>query len=269
MPIEPIRIRRFGWLRDSPDPRDRLFGDGSERILSALRVPPTGSVESEMPAVFDQGDVGSCTANADTAVVEHAAMKAGDHTPLSRMGLYADERIAEGQTPPLYDSGAQVRTGIKIAVSHGIGPETDFPYQDRNVPLKPPAQYYRDAVKHEALTYKRISVSSPGAPMRSAIVQGFPITFGFPVPEAFEDGSWDPATEPLPLPTATTNFIGGHAVVVVGYDFSCQRFPVPVFRIRNSWGLSFGDAGHFWMPHLWFDRAETMASDLWVVMTAK
>jgi C1A family cysteine protease len=101
--------------------------------------------------------------------------------------------------------------------------------------------------------------------MRSAIASGLPIVFGFSVPASFEDGSWDPRAEPLPLPGAGAQFIGGHCVTISGYDFTRSRFNVPAFQCENSWGPGWGMSGRFWMDYRWFTPSRGLTDDLWVI----
>ena len=53
------------------------------------------------------------------------------------------------------------------------------------------------------------------------------------------------------------NKIGGHAIIVTGYDESNK-----LFKIRNSWGKDVGDQGEFYMT---YDYFETMTMDAYEV----
>lgn len=261
------QVQRYGWRRDTPDPRDRIY-NLEEPIRQAHTLPRTISLRGQMPAVYDQGQLGSCTANATGAILEHRQIE--QHEPAvtpSRLFIYYEERRLGGY-PLDQDTGAEIRDGIKVLASEGAPSESDWPYDIGRFAQKPPAGAYADAIKHEALAYKRI-VIGPGAPMRSAVAAGLPIAFGFTVPAYFEDPTWDPATVPLRLPDASTQFIGGHAVVIVGYDYTLSRFPVPVFEIRNSWSAGWGDHGYFYMDARWFDPFRQLADDMWVISTTK
>lgn len=262
------KIARYGYQRDSLDPRDRIYGL-FDPILQDHQLPATYSLRSEMPPVYDQGQLGSCTANATVALFEHQAILQGEAavTP-SRLFVYYEERRIEGQ-PADQDTGAQVRDGIKVLASEGVPPESEWPYDISRFGEQPPQAAYRDATAHEAVAYKRIVIGGPGAPMRTAVYSHQPIAFGFPVPAYFESSTWDSRSEPLRLPDASTQIIGGHAVVVVGYDFSRSRFPVPVFEVRNSWGSDWGDQGYFWLDYRYFDPYRQLADDLWVVSKVK
>ena len=265
--MSPPTIKRFGWRRGRLDPRDRIF-NLEESILQPWQLPKTVDLTSEMPPVLDQGDLGSCVSNAAASLLEHQQARQGEAegkvTP-SRLFIYYQARVRGGY-PINEDTGAEIRDGIKVLAKDGGPPETDWPYDIGKFAQKPPAKAYTDATKYEALVYQKIIVNSPGAPMRTAIANHQPINFGFQVPDYFEDGSWDQAKTPLPLPDANTNFIGGHAVLAVGYDWSMTRFKVPVFHCRNSWGPDWGtDNGYFYVPFNLFDPWRGIADDLWIL----
>jgi C1A family cysteine protease len=58
--------------------------------------------------------------------------------------------------------------------------------------------------------------------------------------------------------TKRERLLGGHAVLLVGYDKTKK-----VFIVRNSWGDTWGDKGYFYMP---FDVVKpNMSSDYWVI----
>ena len=48
---------------------------------------------------------------------------------------------------------------------------------------------------------------------------------------------------PMPSP-AKEQWLGGHAVCVIGYDDSTR-----MFKMRNSWGTSWGKSGNFRMSY--------------------
>jgi C1A family cysteine protease len=257
------KIKRYGWHPDLPDHRDRIY-NLERTVRRAVVLPPVCSLRSEMPPVYNQLELGACTGNGVAAVLEHVESKQGQGsvTP-SRLFIYYGERGIEGTVNE--DSGAQIRDGIKVVASEGAPPETDWPYEISKFAEKPPAKAYEDAKQHEAIQYLRVLPGAAGSPIRTPILEGLPVVFGFSVPALFE-GAWDPATQYLPLPTAGEKSIGGHCTVVVGWDFSLKRFPVNVFEIRNSWGHEWGDEGYFWMDAQWLSEPSLgLSSDFWVI----
>jgi C1A family cysteine protease len=61
------------------------------------------------------------------------------------------------------------------------------------------------------------------------------------------------------MPVHTEKEVGGHAVVAVGYDDVQGRF-----RIRNSWGASWGQGGYFTMPYQYL-LDENLSDDFWTI----
>jgi C1A family cysteine protease len=63
----------------------------------------------------------------------------------------------------------------------------------------------------------------------------------------------------MPYPnTRRERLLGGHAVLLVGYDKNKK-----VFIARNSWGTSWGIKGYFYMPFNVINP--TMSSDYWII----
>lgn len=258
------KIQRYGWRPDLPDHRDRIY-NLERSVCRAVELPPVFSLRAQMPPVYDQGQLGSCTGNGVAGILEHmeSVQGEGQVTP-SRLFIYYGERTIEGTVEK--DAGAQVRDGIKVVAGEGAPPESDWPYDIAKFADKPPQEAYEAAKGHEAIQYLRVLPGQAGSPIRTPISQGFPVVFGFSVPALFESKAWNPITHHLPLPTPEEEILGGHCVVAIGWDFSLKKFPVNVYEIRNSWGPDWGDAGHFWMDARWLNEPTLgLSSDFWVI----
>lgn len=87
--------RRYGWKPDLPDLRDHLYA-APIPVIKAL--PSSVDLRSQCPPVYDQGSLGSCTANAIAGAVEFTRLKerlTPSFTP-SRLFIYYNERALEG-----------------------------------------------------------------------------------------------------------------------------------------------------------------------------
>lgn len=247
----------YGWNAQRPDGRDLSF-NADERILRGHLLPPKADLWPNVPPIWDQGQLGSCTAHGSLRAYMTEGLRQGEKVPmLSRLFQYFSTRKAEGTTKS--DSGGTVRDAIKVLATTGVCPEQEWPYNIARFTETPPAECYRDATQHMSVKYQAVT-QGPGAPMRTAIASGLSIVFGFSVPQSFEDGSWDAKNDPLPLPGPYENFIGGHCVAITGYDFTGRT---PFFVCDNSWGPSWGDNGRFRMNYEWFSSG--LATDLWVI----
>jgi C1A family cysteine protease len=252
----PVEGHGLGWVPDLPDARDHLFA-APPRTLAAL--PTQVDMRPQCPAVYDQGQLGSCTANAIAAALEFDQMKQhlGPPHPFtpSRLFIYYNERVIEHSVNS--DAGAQIRDGVKSVAKQGDCPETEWPYDATKYAQKPPAACYKDAVQYKAVSYAAVTQSL--TQLKGCLAAGFPIVLGFTVYDSFM--SDDVAkTGMAPMPNLATEKVqGGHAVVAVGYDDTQQRF-----IMRNSWGTGWGMHGYFTLPYTYLIDAH-LASDFWQI----
>jgi C1A family cysteine protease len=253
MPIH----KTYGWVPDLPDQRDHLYA-AAPAILSKL--PPKKDLRSGCPPVYDQGQLGSCTANAIAGAVQFdlKKQKLNVFAP-SRLFIYYNERVIEGTVNS--DNGAQIRDGIKSIASQGVCPEPEWPYDISKFADKPTPQCYTDAAKCEAVGYQRL-VSTNLNQLKGCIASGYPFVFGFTVYDDFESEEVA-KTGVLNLPGSQEKVQGGHAVLAVGYDDSTQRFTV-----RNSWGKDWGIKGYFTIPYAYLTNTN-LADDFWTVRIIK
>jgi hypothetical protein len=151
----PRKVQRYGWVPDIPDPRDFLFAAPPEVLLN---LPTKVDLRPQCPPIYDQGQLGSCTANAIAAAFEFEQGKTNlqDFLP-SRLFIYYNERAVEGTTNQ--DSGARIRDGIKSVVKQGVCPETEWPYTTNmsTVTEKPPAPDYTDALQNKVIAYHKVT----------------------------------------------------------------------------------------------------------------
>ncbi|MFN2462549.1 MAG: C1 family peptidase [Candidatus Dormibacteria bacterium] len=248
----PRRNKRYGWLPDLPDQRDLLYAAPGHVLVD---LPPSVDLRPQCPPVYDQGDLGSCTAQAIAGAIEFDLLR--QHLPAftpSRLFIYYNERVIEHCVEA--DHGAMPRDGIKVVASIGAPPEADWPYEVERFADRPPGQAYEEALQHRVSRYERLPRDLDH--MLGCLASGFPFVFGFAVYEAFE-GPEVRDTGRLDLPAAGERLIGGHAVLVVGYDAADRRF-----MVRNSWGPGFGMEGYFTIP---FDYLleRRLSADFWTI----
>ena len=154
------------------------------------------------------------------------------------------------------DSGAQLRDGIKSVAQQGDCSELEWPYAIAKFRTQPPARCYRDAVRHTAVSYQRLTPVL--SQLRGCLASGYPFVFGFTVYESFASASVAKMGH-APLPAATERSLGGHAVLGVGYDDRRQWFIV-----RNSWSAQWGLKGYFTLPYAYVTDAD-LAADFWTI----
>jgi len=248
--VQP-KLINFGWKRDLPDPRDFKF-----KVTRPVELPSSVDLRELCPPVYDQGELGSCTANALGAAFQFGQKKQQkpDFIP-SRLFIYYNERVIEGTVNE--DAGAMIRDGIKTMVKEGVCPETMWPYKTWKFKKQPTPECYVTALENQVLEYLRITPHSLYE-VKHALYEGHPISFGFMI---FESMMSDHVAKHgvVPVPSKRETPMGGHAVLAVGYDDDKKAL-----LVRNSWGSQWGIDGYFWLPYE-FVTEPNMSADYWVI----
>jgi C1A family cysteine protease len=252
--INPMtnRVHAYGWIPDTPDPRDVKYF-APQPVLKNL--PPKVDLRAQLPPVYAQGLIGSCTAQTICAAFHFCQKKQKlyNFAP-SRLFTYYTTREIEGTV--YQDAGAMLRNTIKSINKFGACPESIWPYDISKLIVKPTATCYDTASRHTAVSYSQVSQTLNQ--MKGCLAEGFPFAFGMTVYRSFE-GDQVARTGVLQMPASGEPEVGGHAVLVVGYDESQKRF-----IIRNSWGADWGMGGHFTLPYEYMVNPN-LATDFWTV----
>ena len=295
-----IKIKGFGRKRDLNDIRD--YTPNSEQIkniddkafnialnsnkamkASSGTFPTSIDNRKWCSPVENQGNLGSCTAHAGTALYEYMERKAygsyGKYIDGSRLFLYKTTRFLMGQEG-IGDSGAYIRTTLGAIRMFGIPPEEYWPYTDRDpeFDLEPPTLVASMAkewqsVKHFRLDYDKdpeLNIKR----MKEYLAKGYAMQIGFTVYSSYKQAD---KTGALPYPTDGEAVEGGHCVLIVGYDDSkiinnintteSQR-TTGAFLIQNSWGKEWGEKGFGWLPYKYFRagaNGDVLADDVWTI----
>jgi C1A family cysteine protease len=273
-----IRNRRgMGWIPDRPDIRDytepKKEVRGVLKTLKGKALPASVDLREWCSPVEDQGQLGSCTANAGAGVIEYYERKSfGKHTNASRLFLY---KVTRNLMKQKGDTGAYLRTTMGAIVLFGVPPEDYWPYTDdeKKFDQEPPAFCYAFAQSYQAIQYFRHD--PPGAKadevlkiVKTYLASGHPSMFGFTVYNSIEQAE---GTGRIPFPAPKEKVEGGHAIVAVGYD---DRMKITnkygkvqttgALLIRNSWGTPWGEKGYGWLPYEYVLRG--LAEDFWSII---
>ena len=218
-------------------------------------LPAAVDLRAKCPPVYNQGQLGSCTANAIGAAIQfdRIRQKLPNLVP-SRLFIYYNEREMEGTVKS--DGGAQIRDGIKSVAKQGVCPEADWPYDIGKFDQAPPTKAYKDALVNRAVSYQRLVQTL--SELKGCLASGFPFVFGFTVYESFDSPAVGKSGH-ASLPASSEQVVGGHAVMGVGYNDARQWF-----LVRNSWGPGWGMKGYFTLPYAYLMQAG-LASDFWTV----
>lgn len=282
-----------GWLPPMPDFRD--YTEEHANIINLAKALKVTSTKTAIPTKIDlrqfcspienQGQLGSCTAQAAAGVVEYFENRAFKrHLDGSRLFVYKTTRNLMGVTG---DTGAWLRYTMGALALFGIAPESYWPYTDRKqagddnartFDEEPTSFVYGLADNYEALQYfchdpigRGVAPTTVLSSVKRYLAAGIPSMFGFYGFPSSESGDVRGA---FPYPCPNERAIWGHAIVAVGYDDTlkitntlCNKKTKGALLIRNSWGTQWGDAGYGWLPYDYI--ADGLATDFWSLLRMK
>ena len=107
---------KYKLKRQEKDDRDIIFSAAPKKA-----IPKAVDLRSLMPGVYNQLELGSCTANSSVAYTEYLNKNSIN---LSRLFEYYKTRELEGTIDE--DAGAMIRTGIKTLKEFGETCQYDF-----------------------------------------------------------------------------------------------------------------------------------------------
>ena len=284
------------------------------------------------PPAYDQGNLGSCTANGIAFCFHFDVLKTNsqDNFVPSRLFIYFCERVLDSinydpySSPPITtypellnfindptiktfsqndsDTGSNDFQGIDVLSLYGVCNEKYWPYSDNSTDYKTiPIDNWQDIVKdcnnHKAKSFYSVgglTTIYDGNPsfffddtykndllsIKNALCLGYPIVFGINIPKDTDNdlnnypfsSSFSSSPTIIDIPSSyinaenkqeyisnSDNFVGGHCIVIVGYDDNLKAF-----IIRNSWGTNWGIKGHFYLSYN-FIEDPNLANDFWIL----
>lgn len=249
---------RLGWQRDPPKLAGQRPDHDARELLAGLPAPPPAASVKQHSRVVDQGQLGSCVANAgfQAVLINHGVQGVPSPKMGSRLMGYYLARAANNETAE--DNGTYLRSFFGALNEFGFCPERIWPYDVARFAAMPPAAAFRAAFdQHQPTSYKRILSAGPtrGDDIKRALAGGYAVAFGTLVStDIFDLNTFRPVEAPLGKTIA-----GGHALCIVGYDGDA-------FEICNSWGPSWNADGYCWFSRGYLEWEET--TDLWIVAQA-
>lgn len=259
-----MQKRVYGWKPDLPDQRDYRYKISAKKAVPLVTT--NNRKKYQMPPVYDQGNLGSCTGNGCASVMNFLflnghvqnAVKTSP-VPFSRLFIYYNERVIERTVNE--DAGAQIRDGVKTLAKQGVCSEVTVPYDVNKFAKKPSASAYKKALNFTALSYTRLD-NTKIEQLVDCLAKGFPFVFGFTVYDSFESDKVA-KTGIVPMPKKTESILGGHCVYCIDYDANRKGF-----WCVNSWGDGWGKKGLFFMPQAYLTN-NNLADDFWMIQVIK
>lgn len=234
----------LGWYgdEDSDNLEDDInlgtqFGSGD--------LPSSVDLLNYFPSIGNQGAYGTCVAWACGYNLRgFLDRKAGGSNNYSAKDLFwAIDNSTKGEDC----NGTSFQSALDIMVSRGIATESVVPYDELgDCSSSPEAGWTTNANQNKIENYREIDVDK--AAIKGYLANGRAVVFGAKLGDQFMDASSDAV-----LDFQDYGYTGDHAyhaMILGGYDDS--KGPNGSFKVVNSWGTSWGDAGYLWVDQNYF-----------------
>ena len=209
------------------------------------------------PEIYDQGQVGSCQANALAMAMRLAYARLGFSMNPSRYFIYYIERFRCLETSDKSQCGAG-DFFYPALLKYGYLEESEWPYSDpsEEKALQPPSEWRILARRRLATTLGGnksfvLQALTNVDQVKDAINNGIPVIAAFKIYE-HSDGTTNVYDD------GTVDFVrregdkdSAHAVLLIGYS-ECNFGEDDVFYFLNSWGSGWGENGIGKLPKMYF-----------------
>lgn len=256
MPQSSFGLGLRGSDRFAPQNSGLDWAFGRLQLVSSFG---TGADLSRFAEVLSQGQSNSCVAHAWEGALLIESRNLGFKGKIAELGSrlfgYYNSRALHGSQ--YTDSGTYLRSYAYALKRVGRTSESDWKFNIRKINKQPPLRVYQRAHAMAGLRgyYKIYSRGKYRLDdICTALEHGHPVVFGMRVDEEFlrKEG-------PITVGIPKGRLIGGHAMCIVGYDYSdgSRRF-----KILNSHGNKWRAGGFCWFDEslMQWDRLD----DLWV-----
>jgi C1A family cysteine protease len=174
------------------------------------------------------------------------------------------------------DTGAFIRNALGCLVYFGVPPAETYPYNIEKFEHEPLPRVYILAQSYQVTQYFRLDydIKDPQANLKRIkewTAKGFPIEFGFTCYKSALEQSQKIGE--IPYPSNNDSVVGGHAVMIVGYDdnrivinYDDNSSTTGAFLIRNSWGTEWGEEGYGYLPYQYVLSGYGLAQDFWTIV---
>ena len=219
------------------------------------KLPSSVDLRQKCPPIYDQGNLGSSVANVLCSAYSFDNLTFEG----SRLFVYYNEKTLNGlnngeNNKP--DVQSSIEHGINALGKYGICDEKFWQYNTSKFATTPQIDAYTNAKSHEIISNEPLNIKQDLNNIKACLAEGLPICLGIKVYTQFDS---DIASKTGLIFMPSSKVLGGHAILIVGYDDEKYSF---IFR--NSFGTSWGENGYGYIGYDYITNPD-QTTDLWVI----
>jgi hypothetical protein len=242
--------------QDSPTPHTGLLFATPEQLrgipfaftpFSGAELPREVDLAPKLPKPGQQGRQNSCVAWTLAYALKSFQEAQEERLPFTLAGGKPD--LSRHFSPAFIynqinggrDGGSLFIDALNVLSQTGAVPLSVMPYNDRDHTTRPSAAQLASARKYRIDNWRQVNISDIKE-VKAHLNASYPVAIGAMIDEGFlaqgPSGVWR---------SAKGKQLGGHAMLVVGYDDGRNAF-----KLINSWGAEWSAEGYGWIDYQWF-----------------
>ncbi len=209
----------------------------------AGELPSSKDLSADLPPVGNQGRQNSCVGWAAAYALKSFQEKIETRSDMRFSPAFIYNQINNGQ-----DGGSRFIDALNLLSQQGAAKLDDMPYNESDFRTQP-TQTAKENAKPFRIDYWRQVNVMDIKEVKAQLNAGYPVVIGAALDQGFKAGRSNDGAEYI-WKAVAGNTLGGHAMLVVGYDDSRNAF-----KVMNSWGTNWGNNGFCWIDYSFFPRA--------------
>lgn len=209
-------------------------------------LPRSADLSPLLPQPGDQGQQASCVGWAVAYAMKTYQEGVERRWPLDQPSSQFSPAFIYNQIRRSQDCGGGtfLPDALNLVQRAGAAPLSDFPYTPQACTAVPSAAVSQRARQFAIADWRRVDTRDQ-LEVKAYVAAGIPVMIGMRVDEPFMR-----LRGPVTYNQYSGVSLGGHALLVMGYDDSRAAF-----RVINSWGTGWGDGGFGWISYGAFRQA--------------
>jgi len=220
----------------------------AELPYAGFELPTRVDLSADMPPPGYQGKQNSCVAWVSAYAVKTYQEKIEKRHLLISQGqpqwqhifspAFVYNQINQGR-----DGGATLVDALNLLSARGALSWSEMPYDSDNHTRQPSAQQLQAAKIFRIAYWRQVNVADPQE-LKAHLQAGYPIMIG-----ALIDQGLHQLRGQAIWKRKAGKSLGGHALVLVGYDDRRRAF-----KVMNSWGPDWAAGGYGWIDYTYFRK---------------